>query len=161
MSPRSQTIALFASAALNLFLIGAVIGGLVIARQTPSALAAQSANARPLWIAADRLPPAEREAYRAVLRAQAPSVAGQVRQARLIRRQAWETLSREPVDTAQVGRELASARALEMAARGGVEDKIIAFAATLSPAERAELADGLARSAPNPRLGMRRLRGAP
>lgn len=161
MSARSLAIALFASMALNLFVIGTVVGGLVIAHRLHAAgpLARPGVAQQPLWAAADGLPPDHRRAYRALLRGQALDVGRQVREARMARRRAWEGLTAEPFDPAGAARHLADARTLEMQARGNVEQKIVEFAATLPPAERAELAAGLARSGPNP--VMRRMRGGP
>ena len=151
MSPRALSISLFASLALNLFLVGAIVGGLVIGHRIH---AAAHQGAHPLWNAADALTPAHRQAYRALLRDQAMTVAVQVRQARRERREAWDGLVSQSFDAAETSRRLAAARALEMQARGGVEEKIVQFAATLPPDERARLADGLAHSNPGPRAGM-------
>ena len=165
MSNRGLAIALFLSMALNLFAVGAVVGGFVIAHRihqtVPGLMAGRPGMPQqPLWAAADGLPPAHRDAYRAILRSQALGVAQQVRAARLARRQAWAGLTTEPFDAAAAGKALAEARMLEMQARGGVEQKIVDFAATLPPPERAQLAQGLARSAPGVRM-MRRMHGEP
>jgi uncharacterized membrane protein len=162
MSPRALAIALFASVALNLFVIGTVVGGLVIAHRLHAVggpLARPGAAQLPLWAAADGLPPEHRQAYRALLRDQAMGVGRQVHEARMARRRAWEELNAEPFDAAGAAKHLSEARALEMQARGEVEQRIVQFAATLPQAERAELAAGLARSAPNP--AMRRMRAGP
>ncbi len=159
MSSRGLAIALFISMALNLFAVGAVVGGFVIAQRMHSVQPGRpGAQQQPLWAAADGLPAEHRQAYRALLRGQALGVAQQVRDARMARRRAWEGLTAEPFDPAGTAKNLADARNLEMQARGGVEEKIVQFAATLPQAERAELADGLARSAPGARL-LRRVRG--
>lgn len=159
MSARGLAIALFISMALNLFAVGAVVGGFVIAQRIHAVQPGRpGAQQQPLWEAADGLPAQHRQAYRALLRGQALGVAQQVREARMARRRAWAGLAAEPFDAAGASKSLADARALEMQARGGVEDKIVQFAATLPQAERAELAEGLARSAPGARL-LRRVRG--
>lgn len=157
MSPRALAIALFASVALNLFGIGAVVGGFVIAHRLHE-MAPQRApvGQGPLWKAADALPPERRDAYHDLLRGQALTVGQQVRQARMARRQAWAGLMAEPFDAKGTAKNLAAARALEIQARGDVEQKIVEFAATLPPAERAQLAQGLARSTPAGRAGMMR-----
>lgn len=161
MSPRGLTIALFASVALNLFAVGAVVGGFVIAERlhgmTP---VVRPGGQQPLWRAADDLPTVHRDAYRGLLRDQALTVAQQVRDARQARRRAWAGLMADPFDAAATAKSLADARALEMQARGGVEQKIVEFAATLPADERAKLAQGLAHATPGPRAGaMRRLQG--
>ena len=163
MSPRGLAIALFVSVALNLFAIGAVVGGFVIAERLHGMTLVQRpgmGQQQPLWAAADTLPTAHRDAYRALLRDQALTVGLQVRQARQARRQAWAGLMTDPFDAAATAKNLADARALEMQARGGVEQKIVEFAATLPVDERAKLAQGLAHSTPAPRGAMmRRMRG--
>ncbi|MDO8912683.1 MAG: periplasmic heavy metal sensor [Phenylobacterium sp.] len=150
-SRRTLTVALVASLALNLFVIGAVVGGVVVGHRVREAAQAPERPRQPLWRAADALPPERQRAYRQLLRAEAGGVGGQMREARQARREAWADLGAQPLDGLAISRRLAEARALEMTARGGVEDRIVAFAATLPPAERAELAKGLARSGPGGR----------
>ncbi len=159
MSQRGLAIALFVSAALNLFAIGAVVGGFVIAERlhgmtpTPRLGAGQQ---QPLWRAADDLPAGHRAAYRGLLRDQALGVAQQVREARQARRRAWAGLMAEPFDATATTKSLADARTLEMQARGGVEQKIVEFAASLPADERAKLAQGLAHATPGSRAAMMR-----
>ncbi|MBR7620849.1 periplasmic heavy metal sensor [Phenylobacterium sp. 20VBR1] len=147
-SQRTLTLALIASVALNLFVIGTVVGGVVVAHRFREAAPAANRPRQPLWTAADNLPAEHRRAYRQLLRGEAGGVGGQMRLARQARRDAWSDLGGEPLDGPAVSKRLAEARTLEMTARGGVEDRIVAFAATLPAAERAELAKGLARSGP-------------
>jgi len=160
MTPRGLWVSLFASLALNLFLVGAILGGLVIGHQIHSHMAPHM-GPHPLWNAADSLPPAHRQAYQALLRDQGMSVALQMREARRNRRDAWGALMAEPLDAAGIDKRLADARALELQARGGVEQKIVEFAATLPPDERARLADGLAHSGGGMRPGMARMHAPP
>ncbi|MDO8801408.1 periplasmic heavy metal sensor [Phenylobacterium sp.] len=150
-SQRTLTLALVASVALNLFVIGAVVGVVVLGHRMREAVGGANRPRQPLWSAADTLPPEHQRAYRQLLRGQAGPVGGQMRQARQARRDAWGDLGAEPLNGPAVSRRLAEARALEMTARGGVEDRIVAFAATLPPAERADLAKGLALSGPGGR----------
>lgn len=148
VSPRALTLALIASVALNLFVIGAVVGGVVVGHRLREAAPASARPRQPLWAAADALPAEHRRAYRQMLRGEAMGVGDQLRQARRARREAWTQLGADPLDRPAVARRLSEARALEMTARGGVEDRIVDFAADLPPAERAALAQGLARSGP-------------
>ena len=161
MTPRALGVALFVSLAFNLFLVGAIVGGFVIGHRLHAVVMAPHPPAHPLWTAADSLPPAHRQAFQALLRDQGMTVAIQIHQARRDRRDAWAGLMAEPFDAAAISKRLADARALELQARGGVEDKIVAFAATLPAVERARLADGLAHSNPAPRAGMPPMRGGP
>lgn len=155
-SQRTLTVALVASVALNLFVIGAVVGGVVVGHRVREVAQVRDGARQPLWRAADGLSPEHQRAYRQLLQAEAGGVGGQMRQARQARREAWSGLTAQPLDGPAISRRLAEARALEMTARAGVEDRIVAFAATLSPAERAELAKGLARSGPGGRGGRER-----
>ena len=159
MTPRALGISLFASLALNLFLVGAILGGFVIGHRLHAMAFMHPQPAHPLWNAADALPAAHRETYQALLRDQGLAVATQIHQARRDRRDAWAGLNAQPLDADGVNKRLADARALELQARGGVEEKIVAFAATLPPNERAVLAEALAHSNPAPRGGMPRMHG--
>lgn len=148
MNSRALTIALVASLALNLFVIGAVAGGVFIGQRLRDAAPAATGGRprQPLWTAADSLPPEHRGAYRQILRGQAMEVGGQLREARQARRAAWAGLAADPLDGPAVAKRLAEARALEMTARSVVEERIVTFATTLTPAERAALAEGLTQS---------------
>lgn len=157
MSPRNLTVALFLSLAVNLFVIGAVVGMFVLGHRL-RAEGGQAPRQQPLWAAADGLPMEHRDAYRRLLRAQAMGVGRQIHEARLARRDAFAGLGQDPFDAEAARRRLAEARALELQARGEVESRIVDFATTLPAPERAELASGLVRSAPGPMVGMRRMR---
>ena len=87
--------------------------------------------------------PENRVALRQTLRAVNQKNQPIIRQARQERRSALQALSTPGADPAEVARRLATARALEQEARTNVESAFAAFAATLSPAERAALAEGL------------------
>lgn len=97
----------------------------------------------PIWTAGEQLSPQNRVALRQTLKAVNQRNQPITRQARLERRSALEALSTPGADPAEVARRLANARALEQEARSNVEAALAAFAATLPPAERAALAEGL------------------
>lgn len=97
----------------------------------------------PLWTAGEQLSPQSRAALRQTLRAVNQKNQPITRQARAERRSALEALSTPGADPAEVARRLANARALDQEARANVESALAAFAATLSPSERAALAEGL------------------
>ncbi len=182
---RSLLIGLIVSAALNVFLVGGVVGVLWV-RQAPPAPAVESAmlppvgsvtdevappvpsaplvqslqpspaSARsapqgeaparpPLWMAGRELSQESRRALRRTLREANQRNQPIVRQARGERRAALQAFRDKPYDAAEVARRLAAARALDIQARGNVETALANYAATLSPVERATLADGLAR----------------
>lgn len=97
----------------------------------------------PIWTAGEQLSPENRVALRQTLRAVNQKNQPIIRQARQERRSALQALSTPGADPADVARRLANARALEQEARTNVESALAAFAATLPPAERAALAEGL------------------
>jgi uncharacterized membrane protein len=103
----------------------------------------QRAARAPIWTAGEQLSPENRVALRQTLRAVNQKNQPIVRQARQERRSALQALSTPGADPADVARRLANARALEQEARTNVESALAAFAATLPPAERAALAEGL------------------
>jgi len=150
MSRRALFIVLFVSLALNLFLAGGIVGGLVIGARF-KAMHAEGRQGAPLWAAADGLAPEHRQAYRQALRGQAGAAGQSLREARRARREAWAELAAEPFDAQKVIGDLDRARARELDARAAVERRIVDFAGALSPEERARLSQGLARSAPGPR----------
>jgi uncharacterized membrane protein len=139
MTGRSR-ILLIVSLALNLFLVGAIVGGLVVGQRLRAQRPPPMGPA--LWAAARDLPKEQRAAYREILRGETRR---QLRAAREARAEAWSGLTEEPLDADAVRRRLAVARALDSQARGALEDRIVAFAETLSPEDRARFAEGLTR----------------
>lgn len=159
MSRRVLLIALFVSLAVNLFTVGAVVGGLVVAARTPAAPAGPNLRPGPaLWAAGEALSPERRREFRHVLREQGPVTNARLRAARQARREAWALLGREPFDAAAATRALDEARAMEMAARRDVEGRIVDFAGRLPPGERARFAQGLAPLETDAAGAMRRAR---
>lgn len=150
MQPRALWIVAIVSLALNLFLVGAVVGALVIGAHKPM----RRGDLRPgpaLFAAAQELSPEQQRAYHTALRSETRAMAPKLREAREARRSAWRRLGEDPVDQAAAVRDLDRARALEIEARGAIERRLLAFAATLPPSERAKLAERLSRAAPGPR----------
>ncbi len=146
MSPRSLTIALFISLAVNLFAIGAVVGGLVIGvRMTEGRQMAVRPGPPPILTAGESLPEARQGAYRQALRAGAGEARRTLILAGEARREAWGRLAEEPYDPAAVQRGLAQAQAIEAQARSGVERRIVTFAEDLTLEERQALAAALSR----------------
>ena len=144
MRRRTLWIALFVSLAVNLFVIGAVAGALAFGRGLRPAEPPMRRGPA-FWAAADSLSPQQRDAYRQTLRSQSQDVRGRMREARAARREAWRTLGAQPMDAAATIRELDRARAMDAAGRAAVERRIVEFAATLPPADRARFAEALAR----------------
>lgn len=146
MSQRSLTIALFVSLAVNLFAIGAVVGGLVIGvRMSEGRESAMRPGPPPIFSAASALPEARQDAYREALRGEAREVRRSLMRAGEARRAAWGDIAAEPYDPAAVRQALTEAQAIEAQARSRLESRIVDFAADLSPEERQALAQALSR----------------
>lgn len=121
---------------------------------TPPAVAATpsvenpppTAQARPPLISAgDVLSPDSRRAFRKALGEANKKNRPLTQQARAERQAALAALGSPGYDAAEVARRLGAARALDLQARGNVEAALASYAATLTPPERAALAEGLAR----------------
>ncbi len=108
----------------------------------------------PLWTAGDQLSPQSRKALRLALRAANQKNQPISRQARAERQAALTALTNPNFDPAEVGKRLTNARTLDIQARANVEAALATYAATLSPSERAVLAQGLTRIYA-PRQGLR------
>ncbi len=144
MSRRTQLIVLIVSLALNLFLIGGVLGGLVVGQRLradrPPPMARMN---QPVWAAAEALGPEQARAYRTMLRGEGMEARANMRQMREARTQAWGTLGAEPFDPALTKQQLAEIRSREAATRGEIDARIVDFAAGLTPGERQKLAKAL------------------
>jgi uncharacterized membrane protein len=138
MSGRGLTIALVASAALNVFIIGAV-AGLWVTHGFPDG------GPPPLHAAADRLNPTDRAALQQVMHDQMEANGPVLLDARKARREARQLMLAQPFDPAATAAALARARADDQQIRAQFETAVVNFAATLSPQERAVLSTGLMR----------------
>ncbi len=136
-------ILLGVSLVLNLFVIGAVAGVLVIGRQA----LARAGGGDPLMNAADALAPEQRAAFRAMIGPMLRSLRPDLRDARIARRDAMARFQVQPFDRAAASADFARARADDAAARGRVEEALLDFAAKLPPDQRAAFAKGLTRAA--------------
>lgn len=143
MSRKTLIILLFASLAVNLFVLGG-FAGMTLTRMRPPP-PPRFAEGRPgLAAAAAALTPEQRTAWRQVLRDQAQTSAPKVRESRMTRRQAWMRLGEEPFDPAATAADLARSRALEQEARAAMDARMVAFAASLSAQERAAFGKAVA-----------------
>ena len=97
-----------------------------------------------MFAAAQVLPLGEAEAYRDALSAQALAVRPTMRQARLLRHDAWLRLGNDPLDAAGIVSDLDKARALQAQAQSEVDKKIVDYAAHLPAADRARFGQALA-----------------
>ena len=150
MSRRTLLIVLFVSLAVNLFLVGGVVGGLVVGQRLRPDRPPMTRMNQPVWAAAQALSPEQAQAYRTMLRSQGPEARTVMRQSREERAQAWRTLSAEPFDPALTKQRLAQVRTREAEARGQIDGRIVDFAAGLTTAERQKFAKALAEP-PRPR----------
>lgn len=145
MSRRTLLIIIFVSLALNLFLIGGMVGGLVVGQrlraERPPAMARMGGP--PVGAAAAALSPEHADAYRAMLRQEGSQVRTRMRAARDARLEAWRSLGADPFDPAVTKERLAAIRLQEVEARSGIDSGIVEFAAGLPAAERAKLAKAL------------------
>ncbi len=138
MSPRTLKNVCTVSILFNIFLVAAVVGGIAWMRTVHPMIAAGS-----IRLAGTELPFAERHAFRAALRETRRGIRP-VLLARSQARQEAATLLRAPVlDQAALNAALARARAADMVMREHLEMRAVGFAATLPPADRAKLAEGL------------------
>jgi uncharacterized membrane protein len=146
MSQRSLTIALFVSLAVNLFAIGAVVGGLVIGvRMSEGRANAMRPGPPPIFSAAAALPEARQDDYRQALRGEARGVRRSLMRAGEARREAWSAVAADPYDPAAVREALSEAQLIEAEARSRLESRVVDFAADLSLEERRALAQALSR----------------
>jgi uncharacterized membrane protein len=152
---------LWASALLNLFLVGGIAGGtwrwwahqaearsVAASTQTgtPTGAPAGSspATARGLRFAADGLSPERRQAFRTGLREVRREAAALTQGSREGRAEVVRLLAAPQFDRTAVEAALARTRAADTAVRERVEAHVVDFAAQLTPAERQTLVQGLA-----------------
>ncbi len=145
MDRRVLWAGLFVSLALNVFVVGAFMGSRLIREDTPPA----SAESRPLRprspvIQAVRsLSPQSQAAWRAQSAGFARTVGPDTREARRLVRETLRSLGEDHVDTAAAIANLTRARSLEHASRTAMDRRLVAFAASLPPEERAKFAEAL------------------
>lgn len=156
MSRRTLLIVLFISLAVNLFLVGGVVGGLVVGQRLRPDRPPMARMNQPVWAAAQALSPEQSKAYRTMLRSEGMEARTAMRQAREERTQAWRTLGAEPFDPAVTKQRLAQVRSREAETRGQIDGRIVDFAAGLTPADRQKLAKALAEPPARDRTERRR-----
>lgn len=140
MQSRTIKIGLAVSLLLNIFLIGAVIGGATLLKTRYPRIMAGAFH-----VAGAELPANERHGFRAALRDTRRQSMPLTLAARQARQDAADLLQQPVVDQAAVSAALARARAADFALRVRLEERALAFAAALPPADRARLAQGLLR----------------
>ena len=139
---RPLTIALIGSVLLNLFLAAALIAGAVALRSRHGMIMAGS-----LKIAGAELPVEERRSFRAALRDARSAMRPTINESRAAKAKAAALLRQPKLDQPAILAALERVRIADMAVRTAVEQRAVAHAATLSPADRAKLADAIMRRA--------------
>ncbi len=138
MSTRTLKILCAVSILLNIFLLGAAIGGAVWVRARHPMIGAGS-----IRVAGSDLPRDERRAFRRALRDARLEMRPTAMAGRQARDDAATLLNAPTLDQAKLGNALSRIRAADIAIRAHVEARAISFAATLPPADRAKLAQGI------------------
>ncbi|CAB3789350.1 hypothetical protein LMG28614_02860 [Paraburkholderia ultramafica] len=144
MNGRSWKFVLVASLVLNVFLIGAIVGGAYqwfAARSANAPLLAQQRTA--LRFAAQTLPAERQEAFIDGLKNARREGRQFARDGREGRREVLRLLAAPQFDRAALDAALARTRAADSSLRAQVEGSVADFAATLSPEERIRFADSL------------------
>ena len=152
MSDRALKILLGVSLVANVFIVGGVVGALYMRVNQPPSPAQRPA---PLAGAADALSATDRDAFRAMIRAQIPVIRPLQQDARAARRDALAGLAAPAFDRAAVGALMARARDDEAKARGHMEESVLDFAAKLPVNERLALVSGMRRGAMERRMMMK------
>jgi uncharacterized membrane protein len=134
---RRTRILLIASLILNIFLVGAITGGLW--RWTHGYGAAGGWRVQ----AAETLPPEQRRAFRAAMRQTVIASRDLVRAGRQARAEAARLYVQPAFDAAAVSAQLDRARQADVTLRERLERRVVTFSAGLPVDERARLAGAL------------------
>jgi uncharacterized membrane protein len=154
MDRRWVLVVLFVSLALNVFIIGGLVGaGLAGVKLRPPPPAATPRGGMGQAIRA--LPPEQQQAWRAGNRDFMASNGPKFREARELSREAMRRFGDEPFARDAILADLKQARSLEFEARVAQDQRVVDFAAGLPPDQRRVMARALAR----PPLGRRGPRG--
>ncbi|QEN88433.1 periplasmic heavy metal sensor [Labrys sp. KNU-23] len=132
-------IPLIVSIALNIFLAGAIAGGIAWFE------ARRSMPRASLQALGNQLPAPERDAFYKTLREARHQARQTILDGQQARRDAAALLRQPTLDAQALLAALERARTADAAMRAGLEQRIVEFAAASSPADRAILAEGLSR----------------
>lgn len=136
MTTRRLKIALAASLAGNLFLLG-LLGGMSLLGERKREHGPEGGR---FAAVAEKLDPEDAEALRTLMRLRAETAKPRVEALRASRRAVEASLGRPDYDPEQVRAALAQARVQERALREELDAALIEFAAGLEPEERAAIA---------------------
>ena len=141
-------VVLFLSLALNVFGVGAFVGTRLAGGRLHEPAAPSGPDPRqrnPVALAVRALPPEAQAAWRAQTPQFVKTFGPGLRESRRVARDAIEGLGAEPFDPQVARADLERARALEHQNRLAMDRRLVAFAATLSPEDRARFAEALGR----------------
>lgn len=137
MRDRTLKLALAASLAGNLFLVGLIAGAQLLGERREEREPGRPSR---LAVAVQRLDPEDGAALRALMRAKSQSLRPRVQALRAERRAVEAALGRPDYEAAGVQAALARVRAEETALRIEVDRTLLDFATRLDPEERAAIA---------------------
>lgn len=144
-------VALFVSLALNVFVVGAFVGARLSKPQAASAPVAaagpQIGPRNPVMMAVRTLSPESQAAWRGQGADLARTMGPKAREARQLARQTMAGFGDPAFDVDAALANLQRARALEHENRVAMDRRLVAFAASLPPEERAKFAEALSRPA--------------
>lgn len=143
MNGRSWKVVLVASLVLNVFLLGAIVGGAYQWFAERGAHAPVLAQQRALRFAAQTLSAERQQAFIDGLKTARREGRQFAREGREGRREVLRLLAAPQLDRAALDAALARTRAADTSLRALVERSVADFAATLSPEERVRFADSL------------------
>ena len=144
MTPRTLAAALVVSLTLNVFVVAAVGGAVVMRHHRMAEERARSPKmGNPIMRIAERLPEDVRARYMARLRQDGAAVRPRMKAARAARAEAAKALAADPYDPSAVTAALDRARSEEAATRATLENTVVDFARDLKPEERALIAQAL------------------
>jgi uncharacterized membrane protein len=142
MSERSGPVVLAISLALNVFLVGAAVGGAYMWHAFGPLRAGISARGG-LGVAAQTLPVEERKTFRQLLIQTRKQAVSDVTAARAGRLQLAQLMVADPLNRQAVDAQLSAIRQSDIALRAKLEKAVVDFAETLTPAERKSFVEGL------------------
>lgn len=142
MRRRGLWIALIASLAVNLFVIGGLGGAALMGVRVTHKSKHGAAHSR-MAALADSLPPAQRQPWLNTLGRALEDSRPKLAEARAARRDAWNMLRADRIDPQAAMAALNRSRQLEIQARSEMDRAVVAFVATLPKRDRERLIEAL------------------
>lgn len=140
--------ALFASLALNVFIVGAFVG-MRLPHGAPHGGGGQGGGGprNPVAMAVRTLPPEQQADWRAQMPEFQQTFGPRVREARRLRRETMQSFGADPFNADAKLAALAQARSMEQEGRAEMDRRLVTFAASLPADQRARFGEALARPA--------------